>query len=80
MFNFLLVDLLLLGLAAAALSLAITPLVRFAALRFGVVEPSANRPGAGPIPTLGGLAVLAALAGSLALGLAVEPRLAYVPA
>ena len=62
-------------LAAAALSLVTTPLVRALARRRGVAEISAQRPHAGPIPTLGGLAVLAAFGGAIALSLAVHPEL-----
>ena len=65
---------LFLGLSAAGLSLLTTPLVRAAALYFGVVD------GAGdlgsircPVPSLGGLAVLVALAGSIELALLVNP-------
>lgn len=60
---------------AAALSFGITPIVRSLARRQGVVEQSGQRPHAGPIPTLGGLAVLAALAGAIALGLVLYPEL-----
>jgi UDP-GlcNAc:undecaprenyl-phosphate GlcNAc-1-phosphate transferase len=61
--------------AAAALSLIITPAVRAVARRASVAELSAQRPQAGPIPTLGGLAVLAALAGSIAFIAALRPSL-----
>ena len=61
--------------AAAALSLIITPAVRSLARLASVAELSAQRPQAGPIPTLGGLAVLAALAGSLAFIAAARPSL-----
>jgi UDP-GlcNAc:undecaprenyl-phosphate GlcNAc-1-phosphate transferase len=57
------------------LSLIITPVVRSLARRASVAELSAQRPQAGPIPTLGGLAVLAALAGSLAFITAARPGL-----
>ncbi|HTM10727.1 MAG TPA: MraY family glycosyltransferase [Verrucomicrobiae bacterium] len=53
-----------------------TPAVRALARRRNVTELSAQRPQAGPIPTLGGLAVLAGLAGSIALSLLVYPELA----
>lgn len=62
--------------AAAALSFITTPAVRALARRRNVTEVSAQRPQAGPIPTLGGLAVLAGLAGSMALSLLVYPELA----
>lgn len=65
---------LLLGLAAAGLSLLTTPLVRAVALRFGVVDrPSDPRSPRGPVPSLGGLAVLAGLAGSIGFALLVNP-------
>jgi len=60
-------------LSAAAFCLVITPLVRSLARRRGVVEQSGQRPDAGPIPTLGGLAVLAAVAGALVLSLILYP-------
>ena len=70
---------LLLGLTAAALSFLMTPLVRALALRFGVVDDgSLHRSTAGPIPPLGGLAVLIALLGSIGLGLVVNPDLIAV--
>jgi UDP-GlcNAc:undecaprenyl-phosphate GlcNAc-1-phosphate transferase len=65
---------LLLGLTAAGLSLLTTPLVRAVALRFSVVDrPSDPRSARGPVPSLGGLAVLAALAGSIELALLINP-------
>jgi len=65
---------LLLGLTAAGLSLLATPLVRAVALRFGVVDRRSDpRSTRSPVPSLGGLAVLAALAGSIGLALLVNP-------
>lgn len=66
-------------LTAAALSLVLTPLVRAAARRFGVVdEGGAPRSSGGPVPSLGGLAVMLALAGAIGLALAVDPGLLFV--
>jgi UDP-GlcNAc:undecaprenyl-phosphate GlcNAc-1-phosphate transferase len=62
-------------LVAAGLSFVITPIVRSLARRRGVVEESGQRPHAAPIPTLGGLAVLAASAVAIALSLVVYPEL-----
>lgn len=59
--------------AAVLLSLIVTPFVRALALRARVAENSAQRPDAGPIPTLGGLAVLAALVGTIALAALIRP-------
>jgi UDP-GlcNAc:undecaprenyl-phosphate GlcNAc-1-phosphate transferase len=69
----------LVGLTAAGLSLLVTPLVRASALRFGVVdEDGAHRLARGAVPSLGGLAVLVALAGSIGVALAVNPALLAV--
>jgi UDP-GlcNAc:undecaprenyl-phosphate GlcNAc-1-phosphate transferase len=66
------------ALTAAALSLVLTPLVRAAARRFGVVDKGgALRPSGGPVPSLGGLAVMLALAGAIGLALAVDPGLHF---
>ncbi len=53
----------------------ITPAVRAIARRASIAELSAQRPDAGPIPTLGGLAVLAALFGAIAVVAGVFPAL-----
>ena len=58
------------------MSLLITPAVRAIARRAAVTESSAQRPEAGPIPTLGGLAVLAALVGAMAFAVGIRPGLA----
>ena len=65
---------LFLGLCAAGLSLLTTPLVRAAARHFGVVDVAGD-PGSirGPVPSLGGLAVLVALAGSIEVALLAGP-------
>jgi UDP-GlcNAc:undecaprenyl-phosphate GlcNAc-1-phosphate transferase len=53
---------------AAALALLVTPIVRAAAERLGAVDvPGPRRVHVHPTPRLGGLAVLAAVAGALAL-------------
>jgi UDP-GlcNAc:undecaprenyl-phosphate/decaprenyl-phosphate GlcNAc-1-phosphate transferase len=63
------VDYLVLALTAAALALAVTPLVRALALRVGALdEPSARRMHSAAVPRLGGVAVL--VAGVLALAVA----------
>jgi UDP-GlcNAc:undecaprenyl-phosphate GlcNAc-1-phosphate transferase len=60
---------LLLGGVAAALALLVTPVVRALALPLGALdEPSERRVHRGQIPRLGGLAVIAAISGSLLLG------------
>ncbi|HEY1269718.1 MAG TPA: MraY family glycosyltransferase [Candidatus Binatia bacterium] len=64
--------------AAAALCFATTPAVRALARRRGVVELSAQRPHAGPIPTLGGLSLLAAVAGAIAVSLGFYPGLSVL--
>ena len=60
---------------AAAFCFVITPVVGALARRRGVVEQSGQRPHAGPIPTLGGLAVLAAVGGAISLSLILYPEL-----
>jgi UDP-N-acetylmuramyl pentapeptide phosphotransferase/UDP-N-acetylglucosamine-1-phosphate transferase len=62
------VEYLVLAASAAALSLLLTPLVRAAARRVGAVDdPGPRRVHVRPTPRLGGLAVLAAVLGALAL-------------
>jgi UDP-GlcNAc:undecaprenyl-phosphate/decaprenyl-phosphate GlcNAc-1-phosphate transferase len=62
-----------LGLSAAALGLAVTPLVRALGSRLGVVdEPGGRRVHDGRVPRLGGVAVLVATLAALALGWVTE--------
>lgn len=57
-----------LGLSAAALALAVTPIIRALGARLGVVdEPGGRRAHQGRVPRLGGLAVLCAVLGALSL-------------
>jgi len=66
------VDVVLLALLAATISLAATPLARRLALRAGAVdEPGSRRVHAAPTPRLGGLAVASGILGSIAVGAAV---------
>ncbi len=62
------------GLAACAISLALVPLVRLAALRFGLVaKPSADRWHRRPTPVFGGVAIaVTAIGVSLTAGLGPE--------
>ncbi len=62
-----------LGGVAATLAFFLTPLVATWAARLGAVdEPNERRVHAGRIPSLGGLAVLIAFLGALALGLIID--------
>ncbi|MFN8625534.1 MAG: hypothetical protein U0587_06065 [Candidatus Binatia bacterium] len=62
-----------LGLSAMGLALVCTPAVRWLAFRLGAVdEPGGRRLHRGRIPRLGGLAVLLAYLGALALGMLVD--------
>jgi UDP-GlcNAc:undecaprenyl-phosphate GlcNAc-1-phosphate transferase len=63
-----LLDLVIVGLLAALIVVAATPLVRLLARRVGAVAyPKSDRWHKHPIPTLGGVALFAGTAGSLAL-------------
>ncbi|MCW5890267.1 MAG: undecaprenyl/decaprenyl-phosphate alpha-N-acetylglucosaminyl 1-phosphate transferase [bacterium] len=65
-------EVLLLAVLAATISLAATPAARRLALRLGAVdEPDARRVHATPTPRLGGLAVATAIFGAIAVGAAV---------
>ncbi|MBI4514610.1 MAG: hypothetical protein HY699_02180 [Deltaproteobacteria bacterium] len=62
-----------LGVTAVTFALLITPGIRALALRLGAVdEPGGRHVHHQPVPRLGGLAVLGALAGALAVGRAVD--------
>jgi len=64
------------GAFAAALlgALVATPLARRLALHLGVVDmPAARKVHANPVPYLGGLAIILAFIGSMALGVVVHP-------
>ncbi len=62
-------SLLLLGLSSFLLALSLTPLVRFVARRFGIVDhgDDKRRIHVGDVPRLGGLAVILAFIGSYAV-------------
>jgi MFS family permease len=63
----------LLGLLATGLALVFTPAARWLAFRLGAVdEPGGRRLHRGRVPRLGGLAVLLAFLGALALGVVVD--------
>src|SRR5205823_5252804 len=62
--------------ASALLSLALTPLVRRAALKLGVLDlPDQRKVHTTPVPRLGGVAVAAALAIAVLAALAASPVL-----